>query len=287
MTAGAAQAHSPRPHPAAQADRPMSRIAHLSDLHFGSEQPPLVAALERRLHALRPNLVVISGDLTQRARRHELVAAAGFIDRLPKPVLVVPGNHDIPGITPRRFFDPWRGWHGHFPGGLEPAIEQDDLIAVGANSVRAWGPYLDWSRGRLRPTQIHRLAERIERAPPHLLRILVAHHPFLLTPAAAGRGLVAGARPALQRLAQAGLDLALGGHVHLGYAGITHGILVVHAATGVSSRLVGQANGFNLIEGHRDALSVEHWRWQGQDFSPHSRRQFHRENGIWLAPQSA
>lgn len=287
MTAGAPQAHSPRPHPAAQADRPMSRIAHLSDLHFGSEQPPLVAALEQRLHALRPNLVVISGDLTQRARRHELVAAAGFIDRLPKPVLVVPGNHDIPGITPRRFLDPWRGWHGHFPGGLEPAVEHDDLIAVGANSVRAWGPYLDWSRGRLRPTQIRRLAERIERAPPHLLRILVAHHPFLLTPAAAGRGLVAGARPALQRLAQAGLDLALGGHVHLGYAGVTHGILVVHAATGVSSRLVGQANGFNLIEGHRDALSVEHWHWQGQDFSPHSRRQFHRENGIWLAPQSA
>ena len=261
----------------------MIRIAHLSDLHFGSEQPLLVAALERQLHALQPNLVAISGDLTQRARRHELAAAARFVDRLPNPVLVVPGNHDIPGVTPRRFFDPWRGWHGHFPDGLEPTIEQDGFIAVGANSVRSWGPYLDWSRGRLRGAQIRRLAARIERAPPHLLRNLVAHHPLLLTRAGAGRGLVAGAQPALQRFAQAGLDLALGGHVHLGYAGIAGGVLVAHAATGVSNRLVGEANGFNLIEGHRHALSVVHWRWQGQDFRPHARRQFHRDGGDWLA----
>ena len=265
----------------------MIRIAHLSDLHFGREQPSLVTALERRLHALRPDLIAISGDLTQRARQHELTAAAGFVARLPQPVLVVPGNHDIPGITPRRFLNPWRGWFGRFPDGLEPVIARDELLALGANSVRAWGPYLDWSRGRLRPAQIHRLAERVERAPARHLRVLVAHHPLLLTAAAIRRGLVAGAQPALRRFAEAGLDLVLGGHVHLGYAGIAHGIVIAHAATGVSNRLVGQANGFNLIEGDRRALSVEHWRWRwrGEDFSPHERREFRRERDAWRALQ--
>lgn len=261
----------------------MMRLAHLSDLHFGREQPQLVAALERRLLAMQPDLVVISGDLTQRARRRELTAAADFVQRLPKPVLVVPGNHDIPGVTPRRFLDPWRGWHGHFRDGLEPSVERDGFIAVGANSVRAWGPYLDWSRGRLRATQIDRVAERFAHAPPHRLRILVAHHPLLLTPAAAARGLVAGGEPALRRLARMGLDIALGGHVHLSYTGVAQGVLVVHAGTGVSNRLVGQANGFNLIEGHRGALSVEQWRWHGRDFGKHDRREFRREGGTWLA----
>ncbi|MGB5832135.1 MAG: metallophosphoesterase [Thiohalocapsa sp.] len=262
------------------------RIAHLSDLHFGREQPLLVAALAQQLHALNPDLVAISGDLTQRARHHELSAAADFLERLPQPVLVVPGNHDIPGVTPRRFRDPWRGWHRHFSEGLEPTVEQNDYIALGANSVRTWGPYLDWSRGRLRPAQIQRLAARLQRAPQDRLRILVAHHPFLLTPAATSRGLVAGGEPALKCLARAGLDLALGGHVHLGYAGIVRGVLVVHAATGVSNRLVGEDNGFNLIEGHREALRVAHWRWQGREFHEHSQHRFRRDANGWRAGSS-
>ena len=261
----------------------MIRIAHLSDLHFGSDQPRQVAMLQQRLHALTPDLVAISGDLTQRARPHELVAAAAFRDQLPKPVLVVPGNHDIPGVTPRRFVSPWQGWLRYFPDGLEPAVERDAFIAVGANSVRTWGPYLDWSRGRLRPKQLQRIAAQIDQQPPRRLRVLVAHHPLLLTPAAAHRGQVGGGELALQRLARAGLDLALGGHVHLGYAGIANGILVVHAGSGVSSRLVGESNGFNLIEGDRETLRVEHWRWQGADFSLRASHYFQRAETGWHA----
>jgi 3',5'-cyclic AMP phosphodiesterase CpdA len=258
-------------------------IAHLSDLHFGRDDQTLVAALARQVRTLRPDLVAISGDLTQRARRRELAAAAEFVAQLPAPVLVVPGNHDIPGVTPRRFLAPWRPWQQHFPEGLEPGIELDGLLALGANSVRSWGPYLDWSRGRLRSTQIQRIAARVSEAPSGKLRVLVAHHPMLLTPAAEHRGTLQGAASALRRLAGAGLDLVLGGHVHLGYAGIAEGIVVAHAGTGVSKRLTGEANGFNWIHGDRRAITIEHWRWLKNRFTIDGKQHFHRDADGWKA----
>jgi 3',5'-cyclic AMP phosphodiesterase CpdA len=258
----------------------MTRIVHLSDLHFGTEQPALVNALESQIHALAPDLVAVSGDLTQRARPRELAAAAAFIARLPEPVLTVPGNHDIPGVAPARFVDPWRGWLRHFPGGLEPEVEGSGFLAVGANSVRVGGPYLDWSRGRLGESQIVRLAARLGR-PGVGLRILVAHHPLLLTAAGAHRRLVGRSALALARLRETGLDLALGGHVHLGYAGIADGVVVAHAGTGVSSRLVGEHNGFNVIIGDPDFLSVEHWRWRGQVYAPDGAVGFQRGEDGW------
>ena len=258
----------------------MTRIVHISDLHFGREVPALVTALERQIAALAPDLVVVSGDLTQRARRRELSAAAAFIERLPRPLLVVPGNHDIPGVTPARFIDPWRGWRRHFPGGLDPVVEAGEYLAVGASSTRSWGPYLDWSRGRLGREQIEQLAMRFA-ASVGRLRILVVHHPLLLSADAAHRGLVGRSALALARLRQGGLDLALGGHVHLGYAGVAEGIVVAHAGTAVSDRLVGEANGFNLIVGDHRSLAVEHWHWQEQAYVPVSGACFERGDAGW------
>ena len=264
----------------------MIRIVHISDLHFGTEQPALVTALEAQIHALAPDLVAASGDLTQRARPRELAAAAAFLDRLPRPVLTVPGNHDIPGVTPARFVDPWRGWLRHFPGGLEPVVDGAGFLAVGANSVRSGGPYLDWSRGRLGEAQIARLAAKLEQAGGGL-RILVAHHPLLLTPAGAHRGLVGRSDLALAKLRRAGLDLALGGHVHLGYAGIANGVVIAHAGTGVSNRLVGELNGFNVITGDGDALTVEHWRWRSDTYAPSAAARFERAGTEWRPAANA
>ncbi|AGA89216.1 putative phosphohydrolase [Thioflavicoccus mobilis 8321] len=261
----------------------MMRIVHISDLHFGRERPALVAALVPQIEALAPDLVVVSGDLTQRARRRELEAAAAFLARLPSPLLVVPGNHDIPGIDPRRFLKPWQGWHGHFADGLEPSIETADVIAVGANTVRRAGPYLDWSRGRFAPRQIERLVARLTRneGDDGRLRILAAHHPLLLTPAGAHRGFVGRRELALRRFAAAGLDLALGGHVHLGYVGVVQGIVVSHAGTAVSTRLLSQPNGFNLIVGDRHALGIEHWGWADDAFVTVTRTEFRRGIDGW------
>jgi 3',5'-cyclic AMP phosphodiesterase CpdA len=255
----------------------MPRILHLSDLHFGRERPDLVAALLAQARHLAPDLVAISGDLTQRARRRELAAARRFVDALPPPVLVVPGNHDIPGVTPRRLLTPWRRWRRVFPDGFEPVLQGADFTVVGANSVRVGGPYLDWSRGRLDEAQVERLARRLEASAPADLRVLVLHHPLLLTDAGRHRGLVGGAALALRRLARAGLDLALGGHVHLPYAGRVNGVVVAHAGTSVSDRLVGAANGFNLLDADRARIVVEHWRAADDGrFVPDGRSSFPR-----------
>jgi 3',5'-cyclic AMP phosphodiesterase CpdA len=254
----------------------MPRILHLSDLHFGRERADLVEALLRQARRLAPDLVAISGDLTQRARRRELAAARRFVDALPAPVLVVPGNHDIPGVTPRRLLTPWRRWLRAFPGSIEPVHQGADFTAVGANSVRIGGPYLDWSRGGLDAAQVERLAQRLEAAAPGDLRVLVLHHPLLLTAAGRHRGLVAGAAPALRRLARAGLDLALGGHVHLPYADQVQGVVVAHAGTGVSDRLVGVANGFNLVRADRASIVIEHWTAADGRFAPDAESRFPR-----------
>ncbi|TVQ88606.1 MAG: metallophosphoesterase [Chromatiaceae bacterium] len=259
----------------------MTCIVHISDLHFGREQPLLVAALAAQIAHLAPDLVVASGDLTQRARPRELRAAAAFLSQLPPPVLVIPGNHDMPGAHPRRLLDPWRGWRTHFGPDLEPVVAGADFIAVGINSARRWGWHPDWSRGRLHPLQIEAVAARLQATPAHALRILAAHHPLLLTPAGAGRGLVGGHVLALARLRAAGLDLALGGHVHLGYADVTAGIVVAHSGSSVSNRLIGEANGFNLISGDRTALRVEHWQWQGHAFAVASAVGFQRGDQGW------
>ena len=259
----------------------MTRIVHISDLHFGCAQPRLVAALESCINALAPDLVAVSGDLTQRARSHELLAALDFLGQLPEPVLIVPGNHDIPGITPARLLHPWRRWRSCFAGTLEPLVETNRFLALGANSVRAWAPCLDWSRGRLAHEQIDRLAARIQQAPTDRLRILVAHHPFLLTAARVRRGLVGNHRIALQKLTDAGLDVVLGGHLHLAYTGIAQGILVAHAGTGVSTSLMGEPNGFNVIRGDRRRLTVEHWQWNGHAFEPNSDHRFARYENAW------
>jgi len=258
----------------------MPRILHLSDLHFGRERADLVHAVLRQARHLAPDLIAISGDLTQRARRRELAAARRFVDALPAPVLLVPGNHDIPGVTPRRLLTPWRRWRRVFPEGIEPVFQGADTTVVGANSVRLGGPYLDWSRGGLPAAQVERLAQRLEAAPATDLRVLVLHHPLLLTEAGRHRGLVAGAAPALRRLARAGLDVALGGHVHLPYAGLVNGVVVAHAGTGVSDRLVGVANGFNVIDADRAHILVQHWQAVDGRFVPEREHRFPRRRRL-------
>lgn len=189
----------------------MPRILHLSDIHFGRERPALARHLLAQAAEMVPDLIAISGDLTQRARRHQLAAARAFVDALPAPVLVVPGNHDIPGISIRRLLDPWRRWRSDFFAETEPTFRGAGMTVLGANSVRIGGPYLDWSRGKLKPAQIDALAAKFSAASADDLRVLVMHHPLLLTEAARHRGLVGSAAQALQRLAAVGLDLALGG----------------------------------------------------------------------------
>src|SRR6478752_716554 len=110
----------------------MATIAHLSDIHFGRVEPRLVTALVRTIAAVAPDLVAVSGDLTQRARRSQFQAARRFLDLLPFPLLVVPGNHDVPLYNlPVRLLDPYRGYRRYIQQDLEPVFESHEMIAVG------------------------------------------------------------------------------------------------------------------------------------------------------------
>ncbi|HVF35261.1 MAG TPA: metallophosphoesterase [Candidatus Saccharimonadia bacterium] len=254
-------------------------VAHISDLHFGRDVPQLADALVSVLREIAPTFIAISGDLTQHGRREELDAARRFIERLPAPVLAVPGNHDMPKQPWLRFMRPWRRWHEEFEHALEPVLRGPGWIAVGANTARAWGPYLDWSRGRINGAQVRTLEREFANAEPDSLRVLVAHHPFLLGEAAVARGLIGGAAGAIACMRRARVDLVLGGHVHLGYADSVGGIVVAQSGTTFSDRLKGEAQGFNRISVERERLVVEHYRAEGSRFMHDQTTTFARGDG--------
>ncbi|MBK1724512.1 metallophosphoesterase family protein [Thiocystis violacea] len=264
----------------------MMRIAHLSDLHFGTHLPRLADALSEEIHRMQPALVALSGDLTQRARPQEFAAAADFIRMLPAPVLVVPGNHDLPGWRPlRRFIHPWRDWRRHLSSELEPCIAGQQFIAIGVNTARRWGLHPDWSRGRINADQLAHVARLASGADPSSVRILVAHHPFLLSTAMRRRGLVGGAKRALSGLQPARIDLILGGHLHQSYAGIAGGIVVAQAGTAISSRHKGEPNAFNRIEVSPHRMQIDAMQWNSTGFVVARRRFFERSGLDWRASQ--
>lgn len=264
----------------------MIRIAHISDLHFGREIPDVVEALAAELNAERPDLIAVSGDLTQRARVSEFKAARAFFDRLPQPLLVVPGNHDVPAFPLMRFAAPWIRWKRWLSAELEPVISRDHYCAVGINSARRWGPYLDWSRGRINLDQLER-AEAIFSKCAKDLHIVVAHHPFLLTEASTSRRTISRGDVALPRLLKANVDLLLGGHVHLAYSGVVGGVVVAQTGTSLSSRLKGEPNSFNRIRACGDAIEIDNIVWQEQRFACKGTAYYSKADGAWRPAESS
>ncbi len=256
----------------------MIRIAHISDLHFGRHLPRLSEALIAAVERMRPTLVALSGDLTQRARPEEFAAAANFIRLLPRPLLVVPGNHDIPGWNPvRRFINPWRHWRHYISSELEPCIREREFIAIGVQTARRAGLHLDWSRGRISQSQLDRIERLAAAAEPDSLRVLVAHHPFVAPALLRRRGLVGRANRALSGLHSARIDLILGGHLHQGHAGIANGIVVAQAGTAISSRHKGEPNAFNRISASPCHIQIDSLHWDGAEFAARRRWTFQRD----------
>lgn len=267
------------------------RIAQISDLHFGRHVPQLAEALLDSLRLAGPDLIVVCGDLTQTAREREFRAARRFLDGLPAPHLVVPGNHDLPGWRFwSRFARPWRRWRRHIqtdPHGTTTCAI-DGLVAVGVNTARRWGMHPDWSRGRINALQLAGILHALGQAKPDDLRVVVAHHPFLLTPTSLRRGLVGRVALALQQLNRRA-DLVLGGHIHLAYSGVVDGIVVAQSGTAISDRLKGEPNSYNLIDADHDQLIVRTRHWDGASFISATTRHYQRrrDDHNWhLVPSS-
>lgn len=247
----------------------MTVIAHISDLHFGAEDQTVVNGLRDELNADPPDLVAVSGDLTQGARRWEFRAAGAFLDSLRAPTLAVPGNHDItPFNLPERFLNPYARWCAAISPETEPTWRNGQVAVLGLNTAHRAGLHWDWSRGRITAIRLRRLIDRLAVLPDDLVRIVVAHHP-LLPPEDTPSMVVAGsARRALASLARARVRAVLAGHVHRGYSrygrpGMSTP-LIVQASTATSVRLRGEPNAYNRITIDEDGrLTVETRAWNG------------------------
>jgi 3',5'-cyclic AMP phosphodiesterase CpdA len=257
----------------------MTLLLQISDTHFGTERPQVVAALLRLVDALSPDLVVLSGDITQRARRRQFAAARAFVDALgATPTLVVPGNHDIPLFNPlARLCYPYANHQRVFGADLEPAFESPELLVLGVNTTRAYRH----KDGEVSMQQIRRVAARLEAALASQLRIVVTHQPVAVTRAQDEKNLLHGRERAVQRWARAGADLILGGHIHLPYvlplhdtfAGLTRRMWAVQAGTALSWRTRGSIdNSVNVIrhdasvsEGDGGARRTMVERWDYSD----------------------
>ncbi|MDB5648644.1 MAG: metallophosphoesterase [Hyphomicrobiales bacterium] len=244
----------------------MRTIAHLSDLHFGRHDTGVVEGITRLIDASRPDLIVISGDLTQRARTHEFELAREFLGKLREPVLVVPGNHDVPLYdVSSRWLRPLVKYRRFITEDLQPSFLDDEIAVVGINTARS----LTWKNGRINERQMEACCERLAKAPASAARIVVTHHPFDLPPAARGEAIVGRATMAMSRLVDCGVDIIISGHLHIRHNGSSatryqtkaRPILLVQAGTATSTRQRGELNSCNLIRIDRDSIFVDWFVW--------------------------
>ena len=269
----------------------MARIAHLSDLHFGAHDEELVAAVEQSLNRLRPDLVVISGDFTQRARTDQFKAACRFLERLKAAgheVLGIPGNHDIPLYDVlRRFLSPLTRYRRFIDETLCPFHELPGIAVLGINTARS----LTFKDGRINQEQMAFIRESFGRTRADTARILVTHHPLFALPVGDGPALgeaVGRHKLALDAIADSGVDLLLAGHLHRASAHHARDLvheagtaLVIQAGTATSTRLREEEQSFNQLEIGPGEASVTVHAWNGIAFAPRDAERFVREGEHW------
>jgi 3',5'-cyclic AMP phosphodiesterase CpdA len=244
-------------------------LLQVSDPHFGTERPAVLSALLRLARAQAPALVLLSGDITQRARPAEFAAAQAFVQALPAPVLAIPGNHDVPLFNlALRAFAPC----GRQRRMLDPELEGEragpSWLVLGVDTTCRWRH----KDGRVSAAQVERVAQRLESASPHQLRIVLVHHPVAVTRPEDRGNLLHGHERAVRRWASAGADLVVGGHIHLPYvlplhgvhAGLPRRVWAVQAGTAVSSRVRHEAgNSVNMIRPlGGSSCVVERWDYR-------------------------
>jgi 3',5'-cyclic AMP phosphodiesterase CpdA len=269
----------------------MRTLIHLSDLHFGRVDPVIIDPLLAFISLTKPDLVAVSGDLTQRARSEQFREARKFLDAIPFPKIVVPGNHDVPlhNVFARlfRMLDRFRRY---ICEDLEPFYLDDEIAVAGVNTTRA----LTGKNGRISRRQLEKLRDRFAPLLPALTRIVVTHHPFDLPPGVKGDRVVLRARLAMKVMAEIRIDMLLAGHFHR--AGTTqttarykinnYCALIVASGTTTSTRGRGQPNSFNVIQIERPRVKISqyHWRPERGAFDLLSMEEFVRTENGW-APE--
>jgi 3',5'-cyclic AMP phosphodiesterase CpdA len=265
-------------------------LAHLSDLHFGRHDEAIAEALLASLADTRPHLVVVSGDLTQRARRDEFAAARKFLDRLSAiaPVLVVPGNHDVPLYNVfRRFLRPLTRYARYISADRLPRFADQEMVVLGLNTARARA----LTNGRVSREQMDDIWAAFAHHRQTCWKILVTHHPLAAPVGGARRAEPVGrAAAALDAVAAAGGHVLLSGHFHHATSGEAalpvagrRSLMLAHAGTAISTRTREEENSFNLLRLDGDRLVVTVFAWQSAAFVPLAPRAWRLEQHHWVA----
>jgi 3',5'-cyclic AMP phosphodiesterase CpdA len=266
----------------------MRTIVHLSDLHFGRTDDALLEPLAAVIQHIAPDLVAVSGDLTQRARISQFKAARAFLDQLPKPQIVVPGNHDVPLYdVVSRFTRPLAKYRRYVTSDLEPYYADDEIAALGINTARS----LTFKRGRINARQMESAQRRLCSLPAGVIKIIVTHHPFDLP---AGHDLgdrVGRASLAMKMLSLCRCDLLLAGHLHISGIGSTvlsyvdqeHEAIIVQAGTATSTRARGEVNSFNVLRIEQSRIEIGRNAWDAAlaSFTPVASESFERTAAGW------
>jgi 3',5'-cyclic AMP phosphodiesterase CpdA len=264
----------------------MPTIAHISDLHFGTEDPAVAQGLLDDLLRIKPDLVVNSGDLTQRARVRQFKAARAFLDRIPFPQLTVPGNHDIPFYdVMMRFFSPLARYQQYITPDLAPRFQTNEFFVLGVNTARS----ATWKNGRISVEQIGGIRDALCALPFSQFKVLVTHHPFVPPPDDPSPALVGRGPEAMDVLDTCGADLLLAGHLHRHYSAdakthhvrIKRTILVAQAGTAISHRRRNEPNAYNLITLIPPSVELQVRTWTGRAFEPLASTRYTKIENHW------
>ncbi|MEX0610398.1 MAG: metallophosphoesterase [Balneolaceae bacterium] len=257
----------------------MRRIIHISDLHFGRENKEIEQELLKDIHKHNPSVVVVSGDLTQRAKLGEFQAAKKFLAQIPFPKIIVPGNHDIPLYNLYgRFIKRLSRFRKHISKNIDKNFEDEEIAVFGINSARSF----TFKKGRISMSQIKELKESLAMVGEEKLKILVTHHPL---PSLGRFGL------ALPVLEEGGMDVLLTGHIHESSVGnlktnltlTNNKMLAISAGTAISARTRGEPNSYNLIEVKNQNLELKLCAWSPEESSFHQAGffEFHKNGDKW------
>jgi len=269
----------------------MARLIHLSDLHFGAHDQRLVDAVADRVDEEKPDLVVISGDFTQRARTEQFKEACDFLERLRDSghdVLAVPGNHDVPLYDVfRRFLSPLTRYQRYIDDTLCPVHQLAGVTVLGINTARS----LTFSEGRINEEQIQFIRDTFSRSDPAAMRVLVTHHPLFALPVGETgevKQAVGRSELALDAAGEAGVDMLLAGHHHTASSHSARDLvtragpaLVVQAGTATSIRLRDESQSFNRIDIEAETVTLTLQNWSGDKFESSTAQKYVREGDHW------
>lgn len=258
----------------------MRTIVHCSDLHFGKTDPAVVERLKNKILEVKPDVVIVSGDLTQRARAHEFAQARAFLKQLGVPQVVIPGNHDVAlyNIFSRLFtpFKHYQNWvHEHTHG----SYEDEEISIAAVNTAHSW----TIDSGRLRTAALKRVGEQWANLPPNVLRILVSHHPLDLDSLKRKFAWGKDSHVAAHRAWLCKPDILCSGHLHGTAAYIQKGCVQVAAGTATSTRVREESNSFNVICTESKKVSIKTYVWNGTEFEIKPEKIFEKSEQGWFA----